>query len=389
MSSWATLEFARSIWPDAVALSDESLQALLDDATAQCREFAPTLEEGAVLPDGYARATVLQARELAAAAKRDGDIIGGDVYAITARPLTGSVRALLRPTSGVPTISFGQGYTVSQDGTGSPGGTGSMGPAGPPGPPGPAGPIGPQGLRGATGLTGPAGPTGATGAKGDPGATGPTGSTGPQGIQGLKGDPGPTGPQGLTGPTGATGPAGPVGPAGADGAPGAEGIQGPIGVTGAQGIQGPPGLAPTGALVAFAGATAPTGYLMADGQLVSRTVYAALFSVIGTTYGSGDGTSTFALPNLKGRIPVHRDSTQVEFDALGEVGGAKTHTLQTTEIPAHTHGIGFAGSGATAGTSVAIPAAGSATNYASTSTGGGGAHNNLQPYIVMHWVIKT
>jgi microcystin-dependent protein len=87
----------------------------------------------------------------------------------------------------------------------------------------------------------------------------------------------------------------------------------------------------------FAGATAPAGWLTCDGAAVSRTAYANLFNVVGTIYGIGDGTTTFNLPNLKGRVPVGRDTTQVEFDTLGETGGAKTHTLGVTEMPSHTH----------------------------------------------------
>lgn len=145
---------------------------------------------------------------------------------------------------------------------------------------------------------------------------------------------------------------------------------------------------PTGAYFPFAGTAAPTGFLIADGAAVSRTTYAALFTVLGTTYGVGDNSTTFNLPNLKGRVAVGVDSTQTEFTPIAKTSGAKTHTLLTTEMPSHTHGIGFNGSGANAGTSVAIPAAGSASTYASVATGGGGAHNNLQPYITTNYIIK-
>lgn len=97
---------------------------------------------------------------------------------------------------------------------------------------------------------------------------------------------------------------------------------------------------PAGVVVPFAGSSAPTGYLMCDGATVSRTTYADLFAAIGTTFGAGDGSTTFALPNLKGRVVVGVDAGQTEFDTLGETGGAKTHTLTSTEIPAHTHSDG-------------------------------------------------
>ena len=82
----------------------------------------------------------------------------------------------------------------------------------------------------------------------------------------------------------------------------------------------------TGAIVMWPTATVPTGYLLCDGQAVSRSTYADLFAVIGTSFGAGDGSTTFNVPNLKGRQVVGRDAAQAEFDTLGETGGAKTHT---------------------------------------------------------------
>lgn len=94
---------------------------------------------------------------------------------------------------------------------------------------------------------------------------------------------------------------------------------------------------PAGSINLFAGAAAPAGFLLCDGSAISRATYAALFAVIGTTYGAGDGTTTFNLPNLKGKVPVGLDATQTEFDVLGETGGAKTVTLTANEMPVHTH----------------------------------------------------
>lgn len=96
-------------------------------------------------------------------------------------------------------------------------------------------------------------------------------------------------------------------------------------------------LTPCGAVTAFAGSVAPAGYLLCDGSAVSRSSYFELFSIIGTTYGVGDGSTTFNLPNLKGRVVVARDASQTEFDTLGETGGSKTHTLTIAEMPAHDH----------------------------------------------------
>jgi hypothetical protein len=94
-------------------------------------------------------------------------------------------------------------------------------------------------------------------------------------------------------------------------------------------VPGPSGVEPAGAVVMYAGGTGtlPAGYLVCDGAAVSRTTYAALFAAIGLTYGSGDGSTTFNLPNFKGRVPVGRDPLDPSFDGMGETGGEKTHVL--------------------------------------------------------------
>lgn len=145
---------------------------------------------------------------------------------------------------------------------------------------------------------------------------------------------------------------------------------------------------PLGGIVQYAGATAPDGWLICNGSAISRTTYADLFSAIGTTYGSGDGSTTFNLPNLKGRVAVGYDSSQTEFDALGETGGEKTHTLTIDEMPSHSHNIktlDSAGSGPEIGT---VNPYGSLDGRSTESVGGGQAHNILQPYIVLNYIIK-
>ena len=90
---------------------------------------------------------------------------------------------------------------------------------------------------------------------------------------------------------------------------------------------------PAGVVLPFAGSVAPQGYLLCDGSAVDRTTYANLFAVIGTTYGSGDGSSTFNLPDLSGRVVLGVSQSH----ALGTTGGEATHTLTESELPAHSH----------------------------------------------------
>jgi microcystin-dependent protein len=94
---------------------------------------------------------------------------------------------------------------------------------------------------------------------------------------------------------------------------------------------------PTGSVIQTARATAPTGWALCDGSPLLVANYQALFNAIGYSYG-GSG-STFNLPNLKGRVPVGRDSSQTEFDTLGETGGIKSTSLNSTHIPQHSHSI--------------------------------------------------
>ena len=90
-----------------------------------------------------------------------------------------------------------------------------------------------------------------------------------------------------------------------------------------------------GEIIAYGGAIAPDGWLVCDGSQVSRTVYPALFTVLGVAYGAGDGANTFNLPNLQGRVPLGLDGAHPR----GTSGGAESHTLTTANMPAHTHTI--------------------------------------------------
>jgi microcystin-dependent protein len=96
-------------------------------------------------------------------------------------------------------------------------------------------------------------------------------------------------------------------------------------------------LVPTGSIMAFISTSAPSGWLICDGSAVSRTTYSALFAIIGTTFGVGDGVNTFNLPNTQGRMLVAYNSADTNFDSIGETGGNKNVTLTTNELPAHTH----------------------------------------------------
>ena len=167
---------------------------------------------------------------------------------------------------------------------------------------------------------------------------------------------------------------------------------------------------PTGAELPFTGTVAPPGFLLEQGQAVSRTVYADLYAVIGTTFGAGNGTSTFNVPDMRKRVPVGLDSTDADFTPIGKAGGEKAHTMTTDEMPvhthiqnAHTHGIESSaqeksGMGLTAAADFSDRVLVSGTNNGSSvgattavnqNAGGGAAHNNLQPYSVRNFIIKT
>ena len=180
-------------------------------------------------------------------------------------------------------------------------------------------------------------------------------------------------------------------------------------------------LIPAGVIVPYGGSSAPTGWLLCDGSSLVRASYAALFTAIGTTYGAADGTH-FSVPDLTGRVPAGKESSAsrltsggggVDGGTLGAVGGTQTHTLTLaqsaahdhggatgTDSPDHTHTIPDTGGNPTGGSLVASTGSGaprgnitggaSTTHtHSITSAGGGAAHPNVQPTIIVNYIIKT
>jgi microcystin-dependent protein len=157
-------------------------------------------------------------------------------------------------------------------------------------------------------------------------------------------------------------------------------------------------LEPVGSVVAYAGSAAPSGWLICNGQAVSRSTYAALFAVLGTSYGAGDGSSTFNLPDVRGRSIFGVNAADSDFSARGKTGGAKTHTLTVAEMPPHDHrqrhnatdfapGSGQAIAGMTSQGFGSTP--GSNANQLTAASGGGAAHNNMPPFVTLNVIIKA
>ena len=173
---------------------------------------------------------------------------------------------------------------------------------------------------------------------------------------------------------------------------------------------------PVGMIAPYGGTTDPAYWLICDGRAVSREAYAELYAVIGTTYGVGDGSTTFNIPNLQGRVPMGMSTNY----ALGASGGEAVHTLTAAELAAHGHDVkswveagtlGNAKHWTDNGTTLVDVTAG--RSFASTTgswynttfqvaqsgtgdgtgmtlqAGGNQAHNNLQPYTVTNYIIKA
>lgn len=147
----------------------------------------------------------------------------------------------------------------------------------------------------------------------------------------------------------------------------------------------------------FAGNFAPAGWMSCEGQILPISENDTLFNLIGTTYG-GDGESTFALPDFRGRFPIHQGNGYV----VGEMGGAETVTLTTQQIPAHSHApLATTAAGTSASSANAIAAAWPDTPYSTdptgsqvlhpgalAQTGGSQPHDNMPPYVAVGMIIS-
>ena len=190
-------------------------------------------------------------------------------------------------------------------------------------------------------------------------------------------------------------------------------------LTGIEGI-------PTATIVPWSSSSVPSGFLECNGAAVSRSTYSALFAIVGTTYGAGDGASTFNLPDLQDNVAVGKSGTKalastggantvsssgtVGTNISGTVGGSTANaTLSTSQLASHSHNVPVVNANAQGGS---LPAneSGSPTNVGTTSTGSGTGHSHnmsatfsgtasstfsgtatsvIQPYIAIIYIIKT
>ena len=153
----------------------------------------------------------------------------------------------------------------------------------------------------------------------------------------------------------------------------------------------------------FAGNFAPAGWMFCEGQLLPISENETLFNLIGTTYG-GDGQSTFALPDLRGRVPIHMGNVSFGNFTLAQAGGVEGVTLTATQMPAHTHAVQASNAVATLATpqgnltgqaaAKLYRAAPAGTTLVSlnvqsvASTGGNQPHENFQPYLCIDFIIS-
>lgn len=149
----------------------------------------------------------------------------------------------------------------------------------------------------------------------------------------------------------------------------------------------------------FGGNFAPVDWALCDGRLLPISEYSALFTLIGTTYG-GDGVTTFALPDLRGRFPADAGTGANQTIALGQMGGTETVTLTGSQLPVHSHPIAASSTANSASPLNSVPAQWADSQYSSgdptaaslapnavTSTGGSAPHENRSPYLGISFII--
>lgn len=151
---------------------------------------------------------------------------------------------------------------------------------------------------------------------------------------------------------------------------------------------------PIGAIVPFGGWDAPTGWLICDGTLLSKTDYPELFNAIGYSFGGEEGGNTFGLPDLRGRVPLGLKETDTDFNGMGLTGGEKTHQLTVNEMPSHNHNLNksMVAAMTTLDGVNDIQQIGGQRIYeyiTINNTGGDQPHNNLQPYQTVNYIIKA
>lgn len=189
-------------------------------------------------------------------------------------------------------------------------------------------------------------------------------------------------------------------PAGAPGVPIKQGLAVDANAL-ANAITGPnAGALPTGAVIPYAGTgTVPDGFLYCDGSAVSRTTYADLFAAIGTTYGTGDGSTTFNIPDMRARFPLGVNDGTLPAGASGSyttraraaTGGAEEVTLDTTQLPSHAHGSTDLVYESAPGTGTLTISAGLGFDVggATSNLGGGLPHTNMPPFLTLNFLIKV
>lgn len=162
---------------------------------------------------------------------------------------------------------------------------------------------------------------------------------------------------------------------------------------------GPSALGPVGMIVDYVGTTAPTGWAVMDGSTITsgQTLYPSLWAVLPSVFKSG---ANIVLPDTRGRVSVGRNSSDAQFDNVGDTGGAKTVALTIAQMPSHGHTLGPGQSfgmsfGGNAGAFTTLIAQVQYINqgsyqgpYEASANGGGGAHDNLQPFITFVKIIK-